>query len=285
MRPTVEPTLTPSAREGWRWRWFEIIYRHDTRPARNFDLLLIVAIMASVTVIVLDSVPRLHARFGGTLLALEWGFTILFTVEYVVRLLVVREQRLYALSAWGIIDLASILPLYLSFVVPGAQTLLTVRILRLLRLFRILKLTQYVEESGVLLGALWRSRRKILVFFSAVLTIALVFGAVMYAVEGPANGFTSIPTGMYWAVVTMATVGFGDLAPTTTAGRFITSILILIGYSIIAVPTGIYTAELAAGARRPPRDARACPGCAQRGHEPDAHHCRHCGAVLADPGG
>ena len=227
----------------------------------------------------------MHERHGNALYVAEWLFTLVFSAEYVARLAVVKRPLRYASSGWGVIDLVSVLPLYVSVLVPGAQSLLAVRLLRMLRLFRILKLTQYVEEGGLLVGALWRSRRKIFLFLSAVVTIAVIFGAVMYVVEGPARGFTSIPTGMYWAVVTMATVGFGDIAPTTPLGRFITSVLILIGYSIIAVPTGIYTAELAnslrdSGHTDAVHDARRCGGCGLLGHEPDAPHCRGCGASL-----
>ena len=215
---------------------------------------------------------------------LEWAFTVVFTIEYALRLAVVRRPLRYALSIWGVIDLLSILPSYLSFFVPGAQTLLVVRVLRILRLFRILKLTRYVEESGQLLDALWRSRRKVLVFLFTVITITVIAGATMYVIEGPQHGFTSIPTSMYWAIVTMATVGFGDLVPQTTLGRFVTSALILIGYSIIAVPTGIYTAELASNLRRKDdaqhHDARGCPACGLEGHEPDARFCRQCAGPL-----
>lgn len=284
MPVAFNPELAPARPDGWRRRWFDIIYRHDTPPARDFDLLLIVAIVASVLVIVLDSVPDIHARHGRLLLGLEWGFTLLFTAEFIARLAVVRHPLRYATSAWGVIDLLSILPLYVSLLVPGAPSLLAVRMLRMLRLFRILKLTQYVEKGGVLVAALWRSRRKISVFLSAVVTIVVIFGAVMYVVKGPENGFTSIPTSMYWAVVTMATVGFGDIAPATTLGRFITSVLILIGYSIIAVPTGLYTAELAnslRGASDTSSSAR-CSGCGLTGHAVDARHCRACGHALDD---
>ncbi|ALN83115.1 ion transporter [Lysobacter antibioticus] len=290
MRLLLDPQLNPATQDGWRKRWFDIIYRHDTPPSRNFDLLLIGVILASVMVIMFDSVPRFHARWAAWLYALEWLFTALFTVEYALRLAVVRRPWRYALSTWGLIDLLSILPTYLSLLLPGSQSLLVVRILRILRLFRILKLTQYVEEGGVLVGALWRSRRKIFVFICAVLTVVVIFGALMYVVEGPERGFTSIPTGMYWAIVTMATVGFGDIAPTTTLGRFVTSILILIGYSVIAVPTGIYTAELASSLReasheRTHLDRRGCPQCGLEGHDPDALFCRHCAHALPAPMG
>lgn len=282
MNPGPRPALMPASDSGWRRRWFDIVYRHDTRPARNFDLVLLLAIGASVLVILLDSTPSVRARHGASLRVLEWVFTVLFTLEYALRLAVARPRRSYALGVWGLIDLASILPTWLSLLVPGAQSFLVVRVLRALRLFRILKLTQYVEESGLLVGALWRSRRRILVFLSAVLTLVVIFGALMYVVEGPAHGFTSIPVGMYWAIVTVATVGFGDLAPATPLGRMIASVLILIGYGIIAVPTGIYTAELAAGMReaRPAAGGTPCTACGLAGHAGDARYCRGCGALL-----
>ncbi len=290
MRFLLDPQLNPGAETGWRRQWFDIIFRHDTPASRNFDLLLMVAILVSVLVIMLDSVTAIHARHAHLLYAIEWVFTILFTIEYVMRLLVVRRWWRYALSTWGVIDLLSILPTFLSVLVPGSQMLQSVRVLRMLRLFRVLKLTQYVEEGGVLVGALWRSRRKILVFVCTLLTITVIFGALMYVVEGPAHGFTSIPTSMYWAIVTMATVGFGDIAPQTTAGRFITSVLILIGYSIIAVPTGIYSAELVSSLReasheRGHLDRRGCPECGLEGHDPDARFCRNCGHDLPAPMG
>jgi voltage-gated potassium channel len=284
MRLLLDPQLNPARETGWRKRWFDIIYRHDTPAARNFDLVLIAAIVVSVIVVMLDSDPEFHAKFGPELYAVEWGFTVLFTLEYFARMAVVRRPLRYGLSSWGIIDLLSILPTYLSVLLPGVQSLLAVRVLRILRLFRILKLTQYVDEGGMLVGALWRSRRKIFVFLSAVLTIVVIFGALMYVIEGPENGFRSIPTGMYWAIVTVATVGFGDIAPATPLGRFVTSFLVLIGYSIIAVPTGIYTAELATSLRQASHithlDSRACPDCGLEGHDPDALHCRQCGCAL-----
>lgn len=285
MRFLIAPQLNPATESGWRRRWFDIIFRHDTPESRNFDLLLIAAIFLSVIVIMLDSDPWLHVDYARLLYAIEWGFTLLFTAEYVMRMLVVKRPARYAFSAWGVIDLLSILPTYLSLLFPGSQALQVVRILRLLRLFRILKLTQYIEESGVLATALWRSRRKIFLFLSVVLTISVIFGALMYVIEGPARGFSTIPTGMYWAIVTIGTVGYGDLIPQTPPGRFIASVLILIGYSIIAVPTGIYTAELAssmrdAAAGRRGHDRRGCPECGLEGHEPDAQHCRQCGIAL-----
>jgi voltage-gated potassium channel len=287
MRPFSDPQLNPATEDGWRRRWFDIIYRHDSGPERNFDLLLIYAILASIVVVMIDSVQWIHNRWAQWFYVVEWIFTIAFTAEYLLRLAVVKRPLRYAVSIWGIIDLLSILPTYLSFFVPGAQSLLVVRVLRILRLFRILKLTRYVEESGVLMQSLWRSRRKVLVFLFTVLTITVIAGALMYLIEGPKNGFTSIPTSMYWAIVTMATVGFGDVVPQTTLGRFVTSALILIGYSIIAVPTGIYTAELASTMREAEdahrHDNRGCPQCGLEGHDRDALFCRRCGTRLPAP--
>ncbi|WP_290887451.1 ion transporter [Arenimonas sp.] len=270
--------FSPAAESGWRARWFEIIFRHEPGAPRRFDLLLIGAIVASVIIVILDSEAGLHARWGTWFYALEWGFTLLFTAEYLARLAVVKHPLRYARSFYGVIDLLSILPTYLSLFLPGSQALLVVRILRILRIFRVLKLMEYTEAGGLLIGALYRSRRKIAVFLLAVLTVVVIFGAAMYVVEGPGNGFTSIPIAMYWAIVTMATVGFGDITPMTPLGRFVTSVLILIGYGIIAVPTGIYTAELAAGLRE--RRKVACPGCGLAEHETDAAHCRRCGTGL-----
>ncbi|ARO68923.1 ion transporter [Xylella fastidiosa subsp. pauca] len=278
--------MTPITNSGWRRHWFEIVYRHDTPPSRNFDLLLMLAILGSVLVVMLDSVLILQAHWKDFLYTLEWLFTLIFTADYLIRLVVVQQRLRYVLSIWGIIDLLSILPTYLSLFMPGTQSLLIVRVLRLLRLFRILKMTHYVEESGELVQALWRSRRKVMLFICTVMTIAMIAGATMYVIEGPQHGFTSIPTGMYWAIVTMTTVGFGDITPQSTLGRFVTSALILIGYSIIAVPTGIYTAELTQGLLRSEEehrhDMRTCPHCGLQGHDRDARYCRNCGGILPE---
>lgn len=290
MRLLFNPQLNPATETGWRRTWFDIIYRHDTPPSRNFDLLLIGVILTSVLVVMADSDVQFHSRNSQWLYPLEWLFTLMFTVEYAMRLAVVKRPLRYALSMWGIIDLLSILPTYLSLLFPGSQSLLVVRILRMLRLFRILKLTQYVEEGGELMGALWRSRRKIFVFLSAIMTVVVIFAALMYLIEGPDHGFNSIPTSMYWAVTTMATVGYGDIVPQTAAGRFITTVLVLIGYSVIAVPTGIYTAELASSLREVSgntghHDRRGCPACGLEGHDPAALFCRCCGHTLPVPMG
>ena len=278
-RSVFEREFLPASEHGLRYKLYRLIYHHDAPDERNFDLVLIVTILASVLVVLLDSVGTIKARWHGVLYAAEWFFTVLFTVEYVVRLWTVRRPVRYATSFFGVIDLLSILPTYLSLFFPASASLLVVRSLRLLRVFRVLKLVEYSGEAGILVDALLRSRRKILVFLSAILTVVIIFGAIMYVIEGPEHGFHSIPTGMYWAVVTMATVGFGDIAPGTPLGRFVTSILILIGYSVIAVPTGIYTAELASSLRPQRRQVR-CVECGLPEHEQDAWHCRKCGRAL-----
>ena len=278
-RPLFEKDHHPAVETGARYRWYRRVFHHDAADERNFDLWLIAAILASVTVVILDSVPAVKDRWHGVLYLAEWFFTLLFTAEYALRLWVVRKPLRYARSFYGVIDLLAILPTFLSLLFPASASLTVIRALRLLRIFRVLKLVEYSSEAGVLIEALLRSRRKIFVFIATLLTIVVIFGALMYVVEGPEKGFTSIPTGMYWAIVTVATVGFGDIAPTTSFGRFITSVLIVIGYSIIAVPTGIYTAELARGLM-PKRRAVRCVECGLPDHETDAWHCRKCGRSL-----
>lgn len=272
-------TPDSAAREGWRRRCYDIIFGYDTQAGRAFDVVLIVAILVSVLVALADSVPTVHVRFGEPLYRVEWGFTLLFTAEYLLRLAIVERPSRYARSFYGIVDLLALLPTYLSLLLPGAQFLAVLRVLRILRIFEVLHLRQYKRASSVLLDTLFNSWRKILVFLLAMLTIVTIFGAVIYLVEGPERGFTSIPLSMYWALVSVSTVGYGDLAPQTPAGRLVASLLILIGYGIIAVPTGIYTAELAQSLRQR-RDGRRCPGCGLVGHDDDAQHCRRCGRAL-----
>ena len=263
-----------------RARLHEVIFEADTPAGRLFDLLLLVAIVVSVIVVMLESVASVSARVGPTLRALEWGFTILFTIEYFLRLFSVRQPLRYAVSLFGLIDLVAILPTYVSVLVPGAQSLLVVRLLRLLRIFRVLKLAEYLRESRTLAQAMRASRRKIEVFLLVVVTIVVIVGALMYVIEGERNGFTSIPRSIYWAVVTITTVGYGDLAPATTLGRAISMVLMLIGYGIIAVPTGIVTVELTRAASATPVSAQACPSCGLGAHEHDAVYCRRCGTRL-----
>ena len=278
-RNVFEKEHHPATVSGMRYKWYRLIFHHEARDERDFDLWLIAAILASVGVVILDSVPSVKAQWHGALYVAEWFFTLLFTAEYGVRLWVVRKPLRYARSFFGIIDLLSILPTFLSLLFPASASLTVIRALRLLRVFRVLKLVEYSSEAGVLIDALLRSRRKIFVFICTLMTIVVIFGALMYVVEGPEHGFHSIPTGMYWAVVTVATVGFGDIAPGTGFGRFVTSVLIVIGYSIIAVPTGIYTAELARS-MQPKRRQVHCVECGLPEHEADAWHCRKCGRAL-----
>ncbi|RUL61368.1 ion transporter [Dyella dinghuensis] len=269
----------PATATGWRARWFHIIFGHEDTAGRRFDVLLIVAILASIAVAVFDSVAQIHLRYSTLFYALEWFFTLAFTLEYVMRIAVVDRPWRYMRSFFGMVDVLAVLPTWLSLFAAGSQYLLVVRALRILRIFRILKLTRYVGEADLLWLTLIRARRKVLIFFSTILTLVLIFGALMYLIEGPEDGFTSIPTSMYWAIVTMTTVGFGDITPKTTLGKMLTSLIILIGYSIIAVPTGIFTAELAAGMRAR-RKYTPCTHCGQADHEGDAQHCRICGTTL-----
>jgi voltage-gated potassium channel len=265
---------------SWRLRGYTIIFESDTRAGRLFDLLLILTILASVAVVILDSVQSITARYGALFDVLEWVFTLLFTVEYVLRLACVRHPLRYATSFFGIVDLLAVLPTYFVFFVPEVNSLINVRLLRLLRIFRILKLGAYVSEFGFLGVALMASRRKIIVFIGFVLITVAVLGTVMYVVEGPENGFTSIPVAMYWGITTMTTVGFGDITPKTDLGRFIASCMMLMGWGILAVPTGIVTAEMTARRIARPAATRTCPDCLTEGHDADARFCKHCGKPL-----
>ena len=267
--------------EGLRARLYTIIFEADTRAGRIFDLTLIVAILASVAVVVLDSVEAVSSRHGDVLGALEWFFTLLFTAEYLARLYCVRRPLRYATSFFGVIDFLSVLPTYLALMMPGAHVLLDVRILRLLRIFRVLKLTSYVEEYGMLSRALLASRRKILIFLSVVMMVVLLLGTAMYVVEGPGNGFTSIPTSVYWAITAITTVGFGDIVPKTDIGRAIASVMMLLGWGILAVPTGIISSEMTMQSRLfRLTTTRTCPECLSEGHDADAKFCKDCGTRL-----
>jgi voltage-gated potassium channel len=278
------PTAYGQPPPGWRRRLYDVIFEADTPAGRRFDIALVLAILLSILVVVLDSVPRLHRDHADLLNAFEWGFTALFTVEYVARLVCVQRPWRYAGGFYGVIDLLAVLPSYFSLLMPGTELLLDIRILRLLRVFRIFKLTLYIEEYTRLGEALAASRRKILVFLSVVLMAILILGTVMYVVEGPKNGYTSIPVAMYWATVTMTTVGYGDITPHTNLGKAIASFMMLMGWGILAVPTGIVTAEMTLrhGDRRmgPARAVRHCPSCGSGGHEAGARFCKDCGAAL-----
>jgi len=262
-----------------RQRLHGVIFNHDAPAEKAFDVVLIVAILLSVLVVMLDSVAEISARYGGILHAAEWGFTLLFTVEYLLRLWTSRRPLQYARSFYGVVDLLSVLPTYLSVLFPAGRFLVALRILRVLRIFRILKLAQYVEEASVLTTALRASRYKITVFVSTVLTIVVVVGSLMYLIEGSDSGFTSIPQSIYWAIVTLTTVGYGDIAPQSPLGKAVAAALMVMGYGIIAVPTGIVTLELDRASRQS-QGGRSCPACGAGGHERDAAFCRRCGVRL-----
>jgi voltage-gated potassium channel len=275
---SVKATAAPSA--GWRARLHEIVFEADTPAGRFFDFALIWLILLSCATVILESVRHVREQYGEPLYALEWLFTLLFTIEYLLRLMSVRQPLRYATSFFGVVDLLAIIPTYLSIFVPGSHYLLVIRILRLLRIFRLLKLSEYLTEADTLRRALRASRRKISVFLSAVVLLVVIIGALMYVVEGEENGFTNIPVSIYWAVVTMTTVGYGDLSPRTPLGQLIASIVMIIGYGIIAVPTGIVSVELAQAARQQTVSRQSCPACAAEGHDPDARYCKYCGANL-----
>ena len=265
----------------WRQRLYVVIFEAETRAGRLFDVGLIVAIFLSLAVVMLDSVASIAQRYHGILAVLEWFFTLLFSLEYLARLLCTPRPLRYATSFFGVVDLLSILPTYLAMFVPGLHTLIDVRVLRLLRIFRVFKLTKYFGEYVFLANALAASRRKIMVFLSVVLMAVLVCGTLMYVIEGPENGFTSIPMSIYWGITTMTTVGFGDITPKTDLGRLLASCMMLMGWGILAVPTGIVTAELTAGRYHAKGvTTRTCRQCLSEGLGMEDRFCRHCGAKL-----
>ncbi len=265
---------------GWRRAWFEVIFESQTRAGRTFDLILLTIIVASVLVVMLDSVGSYAAQHGDMLTVFEWTFTVLFSLEYIARLISVQRPLRYAVSFFGIVDLMSVLPTYLAFFFPGLHSLINIRLLRLLRVFRILKLTAYLKEISVLGDALRASRRKIFVFICTVLTITVLMGTLMYVVEGPTHGFTNIPISVYWAITTMTTVGFGDITPKTGLGRAIASFMMLLGWGILAVPTGIVTAEMTHRRFGERAVDRVCAGCGSDDHAASARFCARCGKAL-----
>ena len=256
-----------------------IIEGTDTRLGKLFDIVLLIAILASVGVVMLDSVLYMRLQYGTIFRYAEWFFTILFTIEYILRLFSAPNRFRYAFSFFGIVDLLSVLPSYLSLVFGGVQYLLVIRILRILRVFRVLKLNTYMQQAGFLASALKTSQQKITVFFLSLVLLVTIFGSVVYVVEGPENGFTSIPISIYWAVVTVTTTGYGDMSPKTPIGQAIASMVMITGYAIIAVPTGIFTAELARN-MRPQLNPIACPNCGKFGHAVGADFCDRCGHAL-----
>jgi voltage-gated potassium channel len=272
------PKMNTSAPQGsFKQRMYRVIFLAETPLGRAFDIGLIAAILISVILVMLESVSSIAAEWQSELWIGEWIVTILFTIEYAARLYCAPSPRRYARSFFGIVDLLSTLPTYLVVLFPAARILAVIRVLRILRAFRVLKLAAHVREADVLLRSLVASRRKITVFLFTVFTLTVVLGSLMYLIEGEANGFDSIPRGVYWAVVTLTTVGYGDIAPHTALGQFVATLVMVMGYGIIAVPTGIVTAEMTVAAQR---DQRKCNQCNEMGHSPGAHFCRACGADL-----
>ncbi len=262
-----------------RERLYSIIFHADTPAGKSFDTWLLVIILASLVVVMLDSMGNLHQNYRIWLGTLEWLFTAIFTVEYALRLYCSPKPLRYVFSFFGLIDLLAILPAILVLLIGGGQYLMIVRVVRVLRVFRVLKLTHYLRQANFLLTALRGSQQKIVVFFLCILILVTLFGTLMYVVEGPEHGFTSIPKGIYWAIVTLTTVGYGDISPQTPLGQAIASLVMIAGYSIIAVPTGIFTAELA-NSMRTSTLLHACPHCAKGNHEPHSSFCNRCGSLL-----
>jgi len=263
----------------WKEKWYNIIFKSNTPVAKGFDIILLVLIVLSVVIVMLDSVEALRSRLGHMFFLAEWFFTIVFTFEYIIRIIVSRKRVVYIRSFYGIIDLLSILPTYISLFIVGSHFLIIIRILRMLRIFRILKLSRYLKASQVLLISLRQSKYKIIVFLEVVLTTVVIMGSLMYLIEGPENGFTSIPESIYWAVVTLTTVGFGDITPHTVMGKFFASMIMILGYSIIAVPTGIISAEMIKASSKNQRIIK-CRNCHKSTHDEDAKFCKGCGGKL-----
>jgi len=272
--------MQKSSSVTWRSKLHETIYESNTTAGKVFDIVLLLLIIASIVVVMLDSIKSINQQYGSLFYILEWTFTALFTIEYILRLICIRRPLLYVTSSLGIIDLLALIPSYLSIFFVGAHSLLVFRALRLLRIFRIFKLAHFITEMQFLQTAIYSSLKKISIFMLAVLTLVIILGSIMYLVEGRVNGFKSIPDSIYWAIVTITTVGYGDISPVTPLGKFIASIMMFIGFGIIAVPTGIITTEMAMTARRKKQGSESCPACGREGHDSDAKCCKYCGALL-----
>ncbi len=274
----MNPKIKEIPDANWRKKLHEIIFEAETPMGKAFDVILMWAIIFSVITVILESVKVFRVGYGHIFYYLEWFFTILFTIEYILRLLSVRKPWRYALSFFGVVDFLAIAPTYLSLFVPGLQYLLTIRILRLIRIFRVLKLNEYISEAQVLTTALRASARKIGVFLLAVVSLVTIIGSIMYVIEGEEHGFLDIPTSIYWAVVTLTTVGYGDVSPQTALGQFFASIVMIMGYGIIAVPTGIVTVEISKAVGK--ISTEHCLNCNAEGHDKDAVFCKYCGTKL-----
>lgn len=270
--------------EERKHRIHEVIFESHTPQGKLFDVVLFAVILASVVVVMMESIRELRNDYGRLFYFLEWAFTLFFTIEYLLRIYCLKRPRAYVLSFFGIIDLLAILPTYISWLLPGAQSLLVIRFLRLLRIFRVFRLRQYFTEGKYMMQALQASKRKIAVFMFFIVLMVVVFGSLMYLIEGgiPESGFTSIPRSIYWAIVTLTTVGYGDITPVTPAGQFISAIVMILGYAVIAVPTGIVSAEMIRNQPTLPITNFACPECGREGHAPDAVYCKYCGAHLRE---
>ena len=264
---------------GFREKLHQIIFESETRGGQVFDIALMGAIVLSVLAVIIDSVAHIHAEYGDLLFKIEWMFTILFSIEYIARIISVKRPSGYIFSFFGLVDLMATLPTYLSLLLPGSQYLLVIRILRVLRIFRILKLMPYIGQAQVLRKALYASRHKITVFLFTVLTSVIILGSLMYLIEGAASGFTSIPRSVYWAIVTLTTVGYGDISPQTEIGQVFAAIIMILGYGIIAVPTGIVSVEISK-AEKDESNTKVCSTCSAHKHDNDAVYCKHCGSKL-----
>ncbi len=268
------------AKQNWKETLYEIIFEAETFWGKTFDVVLLIAILLSVLVVTLESVESIRNDFGMHLYIIEWIFTIFFTIEYIIRIIIVRRSWRYIRSFFGIVDLLSIIPTYLSIFITGAQSLLIVRSIRLLRVFRVLKMVRFLGEASQLTTALKASRAKITVFIGGVFAMTVIMGTLMYMIEGAENGFTSIPRSIYWAVVTLTTVGYGDIAPQTALGQGLATFIMILGYGIIAVPTGIVTAEMTQNRMITKPTAKNCPNCNRHGHDEEARFCKFCGEKL-----
>lgn len=281
-KPPLVNNNKPADEHRWRSRWYVIVFESHTPKGRLFDVILLIAIVGSLLTIMLESVPVLLDDYRAFFRGAEWFFTIIFTIEYLIRLIIVKNKTKYALSFYGIIDLISIIPTYLALIIVGAQYFMVIRSFRLLRVFRVLKMVRFLGEARILSDALKASRVKITVFLIVVICVVFIMGTAMYLIEGGENGFTSIPTSIYWCIVTLTTVGYGDISPQTPLGKAFASLIMIIGYGIIAVPTGIVTAEMTKGIRKGKVDMASgkCAECGTTGHEEDARYCKNCGHEL-----
>lgn len=266
---------------AWKKQLFTVIFEADTRAGKNFDLALLFFILMSLAVVMLQSIPDINEKYGSQLQKIEWVITILFTLEYLLRVVAVKRPLKYLTSFYGMVDLLAILPTYLSLIFPASHFLLIIRVLRLMRIFRILKLSQFVREGNAIVQAMKASARRIGIFLAFVLLLSVVLGAMVYVVEGRVNDmFSSIPQSIYWAIVTITTVGYGDISPITPFGKILASLIMLLGYAILAVPTGIVTVEMTKSFKKEDNHSQACPNCAAYGHDPDAKFCKYCGHEL-----